>query len=256
VLHLSPGFGEPHDSKPANKTTSTDSFFIGPKILVSLRTSQTLTQKNLRRLFNDHRLCDSVVHCVAIHSSLNTTKASIPADQQLSYQAVYEALFLRAFRDRMTPGLSRELLEIGLDFNALKPTYPYSYFVKSLELIAKHLFPNESLESSVPKIGERLVTSYFETLLGKPLLALLRVLRPVRGLHRMKQNFRASNNFSESQLVELSPHSFQLWLNEPGLPGLSTLGVLRKGLTLAGSSQVKVTILATDALGTVYDIEV
>jgi uncharacterized protein (TIGR02265 family) len=72
----------------------------------------------------------------------------------------------------------------------------------------------------------------------------------------MKQNFRSSNNLSESQMVELSPHSFQLWLNEPGLPGLSTMGVLRKGLTRAGSSQAKVAILATDALGTVYDIKV
>jgi uncharacterized protein (TIGR02265 family) len=190
-----------------------------------------------------------------IHRSLISGKPSLPAQQQLSYEATFEALFLRAFAN-ISPAMNRELLAMGLDLTKLKAAYPYSHFVQSLQIIANHLFANEPVEISVPKIGERLVSSYFETTIGKPLLMISRMLGPVRTLHRMRANFRATNNFSESMFVELDGRHFQIWLNEPGLAGLSTLGVLRKGLILAGATKVSVQILSTDALGTVYDIQV
>jgi uncharacterized protein (TIGR02265 family) len=174
--------------------------------------------------------------------------------ERVSFEGSFEALFVKAYKAQRTPKLERELLALGLDLSKLKPAYPYALFLQAMELSAGHYHPGENLESALVKMGLRLVESYFETMMGKPLLAMVRLLGPKRTLMRMKHNFRTANNFSDTELVELGEKHFQMWMNEIGNVRFSTLGVLRRGLELAGANGIKIEIVSTDALGTVYEI--
>jgi uncharacterized protein (TIGR02265 family) len=177
-----------------------------------------------------------------------------PLEKRVNFKSGFEALFLHAFRDRLTHELRRDLLEIGLNVDHLQTAYPHAVFVQSQLVLARHLFADDSAEQGFQKIGMRLVAGYFETLIGKPLLVLLRLMGLRRTLGRMSQNFRTSNNYIESELVELGTNHFLLWMNEVGPVRYTVTGVLAQGLSITSRAHVSVQIAQANEVGTVYEI--
>ena len=104
-------------------------------------------------------------------------------------------------------------------------------------------------------IGTRAIEKHFNSLLGRPLFAFLRLLGPERTLMRMKQNLRSANNFCESELFVVAPEHFHLWFNDSTLVKHIRVGLMRRGLELLYSSSWSVNIISSDELGTVYEIK-
>jgi uncharacterized protein (TIGR02265 family) len=201
--------------------------------------------------------CDlnyNCAHVIPIHPGLSKTRQVIHLDQRVNFQHGFEALYLKAYRNQISAQMTQELLKLGLDLQNLKTAYPHSVFLDSMKVLAKHVYPKDQIEVAFAKIGERLAESYFETVIGKPLLVLLRLLGPKRVLYRTKRNFRSANNYSDSDLVELGPKEFQLWLNEVGPLAFSTLGILQRGMVLTGANEIRVQILSTDSVGTIFHL--
>jgi uncharacterized protein (TIGR02265 family) len=190
----------------------------------------------------------------SVHESLRGLSSGLPSSQRVTFGSVFDGLFLKAFAKDVTPEFRARLKGLGVDLEHLHAGYPFTVFVDVVGLTAETFFPNLTKEEAWFQIGVRNLEGFYDTFLGKPMFALLRIIGPQRTAARMKANFRSANNYSESKLVELGPRELQMWMNDSGLMRFFIAGVMHRGLQLAGAKDVKLEVLATDAEGTVYRI--
>src|SRR4029453_3394206 len=104
------------------------------------------------------------------------------------------------------------------------------------------------------KIGEACIDGFRETMLGRAVLSLLRVLGPRRALMRATQNFRAGNNYTESRLKELGPTQFELWMNEGGPDPSFTARTIHARLRVAGAHDIVIETSGYDGHPCTYRI--
>jgi uncharacterized protein (TIGR02265 family) len=116
------------------------------------------------------------------------------------------------------------------------------------------VIPRRADLGDVLQAGVRNIEGFFETFLGTPMLALLRLLGPKRTLGRMQKNVSSANNYTETVLVELGDGRFQMWVNEPKDMRHFMHGVMQRGVQLAGAEAVRFIVLDVDGDGTVFEI--
>jgi uncharacterized protein (TIGR02265 family) len=155
---------------------------------------------------------------------------------------------------RLSPATLEALKALGVDFTApFRPAYPKDTFVAVIERIARDLHPELGLEAGVAAIGRAFMDGYGHTMVGRAMLAMLRLIGPRRSLERLGRNFRTGNNFSETRLVALGDRDFELWCNEVASPGWY-FGIIGRGLELAGARDVKVVIVDRPDAGATFRI--
>ncbi|MDY7229235.1 DUF2378 family protein [Hyalangium rubrum] len=163
------------------------------------------------------------------------------ADEPLVFEQTVEALFVRALGRRLTPECKSRLRQAGLDVDQkLKPAYSFTSWMTFVCIAAQELYPGLPVEEGAFKLGEAYIDGFRETMLGRAVLSLLRVLGPRRTLARATQNFRAGNNFTECRLKELGPTQFELWMNDVGSSPAFTAGIIHAGLRVAGAQDIRV----------------
>jgi uncharacterized protein (TIGR02265 family) len=176
-------------------------------------------------------------------------------DELLVFEQTIEAVYVRALHGRLPPTCKARLRQAGLDLDQkLRPAYPFTSWMTFLRITAEELYPGEPLEIGAFKIGEACIDGFRETMLGRAVLSLLRVLGPKRALMRATQNFRAGNNYTESRIKEVSPRQFELWMNEVGSLPTFTAGILHAGLRTAGAESVRVDLSGYDGHACTYCI--
>ncbi|MFL5352707.1 DUF2378 family protein [Archangium sp.] len=177
------------------------------------------------------------------------------ADELLVFEQTIEAVFVRALHGRLPPACKARLRQAGLNLDQkLRPAYPFDAWMTFLRITAEELYPGVPLEQGAFKIGEACIDGFRETMLGRAVLSLLRVLGPKRALMRATQNFRAGNNYTESRLKELGPRQFELWMNEVGSLPTFTSGILHAGLRTAGAENIRIEMKGYDGHGCTYCI--
>jgi uncharacterized protein (TIGR02265 family) len=176
------------------------------------------------------------------------------ADEFLVFEQTVEAL-LRASEGRLSAAAKARLRAAGLDVERrLKPSYPFHTWMEFIRIVAEELYPGEPLEQAALRVGEAYVAGFRQTMLGRGVLSMLRVLGPRRTMHRATQTFRAGNNYTESRLRELGPTHVELWMNEVGPLPTFTAGIIRAGLKAAGAQEVEVRLAAHDGHAATYRI--
>ena len=180
---------------------------------------------------------------------------SLPNAERVMFGSAYEALFQRALRKEMTVTLAVELSKCGVNLEKISAGYSYADWLKTLKVTSDVLYPGKPISATYVYLGERLVESFFETLIGKPLIALLRLMGPERTLARMKKNLRSGNNYAETILTKIGPGDFELWVNESDETRFITFGVLRRGMQFVTDVSLKVELLRTDESGTVFTVK-
>ncbi|HLM43913.1 MAG TPA: DUF2378 family protein [Archangium sp.] len=176
-------------------------------------------------------------------------------DELLVFEQTIEAVYVRALHGRLPPTCKARLRQAGLDLDQkLRPAYPFTSWMTFLRITAEELYPGEPLEIGAFKIGEACIDGFRETMLGRAVLSLLRVLGPKRALMRATQNFRAGNNYTESRIKEVSPRQYELWMNEVGSLPTFTAGILHAGLRTAGAESVRVDLSGYDGHACTYCI--
>lgn len=154
------------------------------------------------------------------------------------FSHTFQAQFLEAFPPRNSQGLLEEYAALGIDFSKpLLPAYEYSIWRACLVAQRERFLPGVDVHDAAREQGARYVQAYFErTLLGKPLLLLLRALGPRRSLERMTRNFRSANNFSDVKVRVVGPTSLELDVNDvfSDSPEYIT-GVIGRGLEMVGT---------------------
>jgi uncharacterized protein (TIGR02265 family) len=177
------------------------------------------------------------------------------ADELLVYEQTVEGLFIRALGNRLTPECRARLSQAGLDVTRkLKPAYPFQSWMTFIRIAAEELYPGMPLAEATFKLGEAHLEGFRETMLGRAVISLLRVIGPKRALLRATQNFRAGNNYTESRVTELGPHQFELWMNEVGEFPEFTAGIIYAGVRLAGAQEPRVEPTSYDGHACTYRI--
>jgi uncharacterized protein (TIGR02265 family) len=177
------------------------------------------------------------------------------ADELLVFEQTLEAVFVRGLHGRLTPTCKARLRQAGLDLDQkLRPSYAFDAWMTFLRITAQELYPDEPLEQGAFKMGEACIDGFRETMLGRAVLSLLRVLGPRRALMRATQNFRAGNNYTESRLKELGPRQFELWMNEVGPLPTFTAGIVHAGLRTAGAENIRIDLSGHDGHACTYSI--
>lgn len=140
----------------------------------------------------------------------------------------------------MTPRLQTELLALGIDLQNLRPAYPSEACSRGVRLAAAQLFPRVGEVEAVQQLGELFLDGYGETLVGRALIQLMKVIGPMRSLQRMQRNFRTGSNYIETRFTELAPTKAEIWLNDTsGIPSFWA-GVMTSGGRLTNAESIRV----------------
>lgn len=186
---------------------------------------------------------------------MTTKPPSVPFAERMVFASAVESMFIKSLGAKVTPAMRAELKTLGINLDKLDPAYPLALWMKALICVAGQVFPQKPLKESLTLLGEGLVEQFADTLLGRPMMVLVKLIGPLRTLKRMEKNFRNANNYSESELKELGPNHYELWLNEVGDTHLVSLGILRRGLEFTGVTGISVEVLSSDEQGTRYSVK-
>ena len=180
---------------------------------------------------------------------------SVPPAERLVFESAVEGLFLKALGDRVTPALRERLLrEAHIDLQGLEVAYPLAHWERALEITAQTLYPAQPLPTALEHIGEELTRGFFETLIGRALHGVLKLIGPRRTLLRTERNLRSGNNYTECTFIERSPTHLEMVINEGTSLRHVTTGLVREGLLHAGAKNPQVTLLRFDADTSTWDV--
>ena len=173
--------------------------------------------------------------------------------EKLIFAQTFEGL-LRSLGGNLTPQLSAGLRQRGLDLSvSLRPAYPLRVWIEVLSFVARELHPGLAPDTAVAAVGRTFMDGYGETMVGRAMMAMMRLIGPRRTLERVTRQFRTGNNFSETKLSLVGATEYHLWVNEVQLAGWY-VGILSRGLELAGGKEVKVELLQRDAGGGTFRV--
>jgi uncharacterized protein (TIGR02265 family) len=162
--------------------------------------------------------------------------------QQMVFSQSVDGLFIRALGEEMPEALRLELKQLGLDLGKILPAYPVTLWNQAVEVTAKALYPDLPLETAARRLGERMIEGYQNTVVGKAVLAMARLIGPRRALLRSRQNWRSGNNYTEVHIVEISPQEFRMTFNEKAVSKWVSQGLLYAGLKFAGANALQVEV--------------
>lgn len=160
--------------------------------------------------------------------------------ENLVHGSTVEALFVRALENRLTPACREYLKAAGLDLEAkLQKHYTLDQWKNFLRIAAAHVYAGVPAEAAYYSLGERFMDAYFGTFLGKAVLGVAKLAGPRRLLLCAGNGFRASNNFSEIEIVERGPTSLELRMNDvlADQPTFAA-GLLARAVELSGGWRV------------------
>lgn len=160
--------------------------------------------------------------------------------EKLVYAQSVEALFVRAFENRLTPACRETLQRAGLNLERrLERSYTLEQWKDFLRIAAAHVYGGVPAEAAYYSLGERYMEAWFGTFLGKALLGMARLAGPRRMLLRAGHGFRAGTNFTQVRVVERGPASLELWMNDvlADQPTFAA-GLLARAVELAGGWRV------------------
>lgn len=167
--------------------------------------------------------------------------------EKLIFVQTFEGL-TRAYGSRFTPELLTNFRLYGFDPERLLPAYPQKTFIEVVRLIARALNPGLEENEAIRAVGRGFIDGYDETLVGRAMLGMIRLIGPRRTLERLTRQFRTGNNFSDTRLMQKGPTEYELWCNEVRLPGWYQ-GIISRGLEVAGSRDVSVEVVNRDDSG-------
>lgn len=172
----------------------------------------------------------------------------------LIFRHTAEALFVRAVGGQLPPETVEKLRQVGIDLTAPLPSsYRVGIWVAGVRVLVDQLYPKLDADEAYRRLGERFMAGYFETLIGKALGAILRMLGPKRVLQRFEQQFRTGNNFTRVDVQFTGDAEAEFWINHTFGEGPGFIvGLLERGIGEAGAKEVKVHPLKMEGLGCRY----
>ncbi|MBK7862413.1 MAG: DUF2378 family protein [Archangiaceae bacterium] len=175
--------------------------------------------------------------------------------ERLWFQQAIEGLFVRGVGEAMTPTLRARLVALGIDTAALRPGYDADVVTRAIRLTAAELFPGRSEGEALREMGALFMRGYVETLLGKAMIQLMRVVGPRRSLERMQRNFRTGSNYIETRFTSLGQGKVELWFNDVSDIPDYFAGVMIAGDQMANAPNIRVSFTRGGAASCTFLVE-
>lgn len=175
--------------------------------------------------------------------------------QRLVFSQTFEGL-QRALSDRLSGQVFAQFRALGVDFEKrLEPAYEFDVWANSALQAAKVMHPQLPEAEQLYRFGRAFIDGYAFTLVGKAMLASLRLIGPRRTLERMDRNLRTGNNYTQTQLraVDGEPNTFTLWVTPVRYVDWYR-GLLEAGMEAAGAKGLQVTAVAREGESVTYRI--
>jgi uncharacterized protein (TIGR02265 family) len=154
---------------------------------------------------------------------------------------------LASVRARFTPRVRQRLLaECGVDEKALAPSYPWTVLDQIQEVLCQELWPGVPMDQATFELGRQALVHYGDTVLGKALFGVVRLLGPLRIAKRLPSVFRQTNNYAELTMHITSETSWELEHNEVGRYPHQIRGNMQAAGELFGWKDHKCELLSYD----------
>ncbi|MGA9524899.1 MAG: DUF2378 family protein [Myxococcaceae bacterium] len=131
--------------------------------------------------------------------------------------------------------------------------YPLGTYMAFLALFARVRYRDLDPMSAYTAIGQQFIRGYESTLIGRAMLAALRLIGPRRTVQRFTRSFRTANNYSELRYTELGPNEVEVWCNYVAQPGFYR-GLLLEGINVAGGKNTEVVFVGKEGDSALYRI--
>lgn len=177
------------------------------------------------------------------------------SNERLWFSTVIDAVFIKGLGARMTPELKTQLKALGIDLAKLHPAYPIEAVKKAFALVTKQLFAGVPEEQALHELGVSSMRGYSETLLGKALIQILKLIGVRRSLLRMHTSMRSGNNYLETFSTVVSTNCVELRFSD--VSGMPTFyrGILEEGGRMAHAKNLRVSSVPSPAPGHTFRVE-
>ncbi|MGQ0508074.1 MAG: DUF2378 family protein [Myxococcaceae bacterium] len=136
------------------------------------------------------------------------------ADTKLIFGPSVEAL-LKAARGSVSVETEGKLRALGLPLDGrVEPAYPAEAWASAVKLISKELFPAQPEEEQHRQLGRKTVKQFADTVMGKAMFTMAKVIGPQRSLQRMTNNLRTGANFIETRFTVIDVRTQELWISD------------------------------------------
>ncbi|MGV3620317.1 MAG: DUF2378 family protein [Archangium sp.] len=169
------------------------------------------------------------------------------------YDHTVDSLFFKALAARITPAMKEKLKALHIDLDGKPKNVPQTDWAQALRLAADELFTGP-LDERYRSLGAAVIQRFEETLMGKAIMAVMRVMGPARALRRIEGNLRGGNNFIRASLEQKGERAFVSEVNECNGNPHYIAGVIDAALHVAGAKEVNVTVLHFDGHAAKYAI--
>jgi uncharacterized protein (TIGR02265 family) len=155
------------------------------------------------------------------------------SEQRLIFEQSIEGMYLKGHPELLTPQVKEALRAVGIDLDQkLKPAYPMELVNEATRVFRKLAYAREPDDAKAfQRIGERTVDGYFNTVFGKPLVAVLRLAGTKRIVGRLPQAMKSGSNFQVITLEWKGETDALLTLAETEPNPNINVGVIRRAFT-------------------------
>jgi uncharacterized protein (TIGR02265 family) len=176
--------------------------------------------------------------------------------ERVVYSEVVEGIFLRGLGPRTTPALKEKLRALGVDLGQkLKPTYPRELWIQVLRTTVEELYPGVPLEEGYRQLGQVAIQGVANTMIGRTIASMARLLGPGRAIHRLGDGFKSVNNYMEIELETLEKgRRYRIWLNDTYGHPAYMLGCFQAALGIAGAKDLEVKLVESTPDGATFEM--
>lgn len=144
--------------------------------------------------------------------------------------------------------------EYGINAFNTMPVYSIEVMEKALRYLQRELFPEMPSDESEALLGTLSFRGFAETLIGKAIMQMMRLIGPERTMPRMSKNLAAGTSFMEITPHKLGPGDFELRVSDVGGIPHFYKGMFNEGLAFTRAKDLKVEVATYDGRAATYRI--
>ena len=175
-----------------------------------------------------------------------------PSSSWFVYDHTVDGLFFKALRERITPPVAAKLKDLGIDLDGKPKSVPHAQWIQALQ-VAATLFEGTE-DERYRALGRSVLLRYEDTVMGKAVVAVMRLMGPRRILARINTSLRSGNNYIHATLAPTGPTTWEGSINECNGYPQYIVGVIEQGLIIAGAKEVNITVSDFDGHAAKFSI--
>lgn len=154
----------------------------------------------------------------------------------------------------LTQDFVAELASIGFDANKPRDTEA-AVWISLLRKTAKRLSPEATENEALERIGREMLRGLFETLVGRGMLMVMKLLGPRKALLQIAESYKTSDNITKVTTYELSPTHVKLSFNSVGGVPTYVRGLLLEAIDVLKVKNGVITFLERADGGTDFEVK-